>query len=800
MKGNKPVLIVEHSTSGLEKINESVNVKGEKQYLMSGNFTKFSVKNRNERIYEAAGFLPHMNELLQRKAELGVVYGEMDHPDVFDTSMTKISHTIETLVYNQPSNSVDGQIRLLNTKYGKEAKALVDDNCPIFVSSRAAGVTESNGTVTVKKLFTYDIVADPGFGTARVSLNESLGYVDKTNFRIYDISDESKINELFAMNNNNDYVTKNQMVEYSEYLKKEIVKLQNRLTESAKQGVMEPEKIEKMSEIYENMQAQQTKLAKYLDYLANTVQIVVNENKELKSKTSKLVEHNDYLATNLEKTIKYSKYIAETLDRNIDFGEHIAENLNKNIDFADYLAENLEKTIDYSEYIAEHLDNNIVYAEYLAENLDNNIQYGEYLAEHVEKNIDYAEYIAENLDNNIVYAEYIAEHVDNNVLYAEYIAENLSDSQAYTKYLAEGLDQTLEFLKDNKINENEVINRIPNMKVDDVTRFYKDEEDEEVQPVKDVTTIDEPAQPVQSEIQPSDEPIQGEIQPTTEEPEVQPVQGEVQTEVQPVQGELTNPVNAQDMMSIPTSITTELPASVEGQPVTEIEIVPGATVSVENQTGEVLAYNPQTKLVVVQLASDNSTVEVHESKVMIIGDKLLENEDSLKSYISGLITETKKRKASETQEPHYLNFLTEKNKNIWRNLTAEEKEQITYAINESADPIFSESDVITVMQKTLFVEEKPFETKLMENMPSDLKGIWKQINEKQQQSILSAAKLYPNLNSDAKMESFWNTRGLEKYLSLNESKKALNENKFVDNSNLSDEQIEKFISKIKNLG
>jgi hypothetical protein len=35
---------------------------------------------------------------------------------------------------------------------GKESKALIDDGCPIFVSSRAAGITESDGSVSLKKL------------------------------------------------------------------------------------------------------------------------------------------------------------------------------------------------------------------------------------------------------------------------------------------------------------------------------------------------------------------------------------------------------------------------------------------------------------------------------------------------------------------------------------------------------------------------------------------------------------------------------------------------------------------------
>jgi hypothetical protein len=77
----KPVLIVENSNNSL--INESKN--GKKDYTMSGVFTEFDIKNRNERVYTADKFLPALNELNSRISDLGVVYGEYDYPDVFDT-------------------------------------------------------------------------------------------------------------------------------------------------------------------------------------------------------------------------------------------------------------------------------------------------------------------------------------------------------------------------------------------------------------------------------------------------------------------------------------------------------------------------------------------------------------------------------------------------------------------------------------------------------------------------------------------------------------------------------------------
>ena len=328
----KPVLIVENSTNALIRENSSTK----KDYVLGGTFTEFGVKNRNERIYTAD--IPALDEMNERMNSLGAVYGEFDHPDVFDTSLSRASHIVTKAQYIQEQNLVAGEIRLLSTYWGKEAKALVDDGCPVFVSSRAAGITEADGSVSLKKLFTYDIVADPGFASAKMSvkvLNESLGYTNpKSNFRIYEMSEESKINELFNMNNN-EFVTKKQLTDYSQYLVKEIASTKKEVKSAISKGSMSPKKLEQLLEYYEELNATNEKVVKYLDYLAEKIQVVVNENKSLKSTTEKLVKHNDYLAENLEKAINYTEYVAENLDKNIEYSEYLAENLDRNISYSE---------------------------------------------------------------------------------------------------------------------------------------------------------------------------------------------------------------------------------------------------------------------------------------------------------------------------------------------------------------------------------------------------------------------------------------------------------------------------------
>jgi hypothetical protein len=499
----KPVLIVENSTNSL--VRESSGT-GKKDYILGGTFTEFGVKNRNERVYTAAKFLPALEEMNERMNNLGIVYGEFDHPDVFDTSLSRASHVITKANYVKESNLVEGEIKLLSTYWGKEAKALVEDGCPIFVSSRAAGITESDGTVSLKKLFTYDIVADPGFASAKMSvkvLNESLGYKDpQSNFRIYELSDESKTEELFNMNKN-EFVTKQQLTDYSKYLVNELATTKKEVRSAITKGNMSPKKLEQLLEYYDELNSTNSQVVKYLDYLAEKVQIMVNENKSLKETTDKLIKHNDYLAENLEKAVNYSEYLAENLDKSIAYGEYVAENLDKNISYSEYVAENLDKNISYTEYVAENLDKNIAYSEYIAENLDKSIAYGEYIAENLDKNIAYSEYIAENLDKSIAYGEYIAEHVDNsiayseylaehvegNIAYSEYIAEHLDDNIAYSEYIAENLDKSINYqglivekLNGGRLNESEgafpSLNAAGFENVEEEENAYEYEEDE----------------------------------------------------------------------------------------------------------------------------------------------------------------------------------------------------------------------------------------------------------------------------------------------------------------------------------
>ena len=666
----KPILIVENNQNPLK---ESVQVSGgKKEYNLGGIFTEFGIKNRNERIYTADKFIPCLEELNERITTMGVVFGEFDHPDVFDTSLSRASHLITKASFVKESNRVEGQIRLLSTYWGKEAKSLVDDGCPIFVSSRAAGITESDGTVTLKKLFTYDIVADPGFASARMSsINESLGFRsnDKTNFRIYEMSDESKINELFNMNKN-EFVTKQQLADYSKYLVNEIASTKKATQTAIKTGNINPKKLEQLLEYYEELNKTNSQMVKYLDYLAEKVQVVVNENKSLKSTTEKLISHNDYLAENLEKAVNYTEYLAENLDKNISYGE--------------YLAENLDKNIAYSEYIAENLDKNISYGEYLAENLDNSIAYSEYLSEHVEGNIAYSEYIAEHLDDNIAYSEYIAENLDKSVSYTGLIVEKLNGGK-----INEGVESRFPTLGDAGFDMIE----------DQEDEFQDEFQDDEFQDNLGSEEIgDESLLSDEEEFNDDEFAYAEELDSTDEE-------------------ELDEP-------------------SFEGKTDTE-----------------------------------------------------------LSQQIDKLIEEAKKRKVSETNDLHFLKFLNKSQVDSYYQLTNEEQEQVKLYINEKS--YFTSADVLKMIGESLSVKNESLEEKLIRLMPENIKPIWSKMNESSKKSILSQARLYPELTNESKIEHFWLTRSFKKNESV--TKKLVDHTSLIQEDKLSDGDMSAIMERFKNL-
>ena len=430
---NKKLLILERSKSNL-----TMSKDADGSVVLEGVFTQIGVKNKNNRIYEEAEVLPHINEL-KEKVKTNKLLGELDHPKDFDISLSNVSHVIEDLEYDKDKKQVLGRIRLLNTSKGKEAQALIEDGIPLHISSRAAGTVDEAGKVKIKKFFTYDLVADPGFENAELArVNESYGFEDTEGLYIYEMEDsKDEINktnktDLTMENNSGNFVTVEDFNKYTEYVKNTL----DGVKESANS----------------NNDELLQKLVAYTEHVAEKVNQVTDYTEYLSENLDKSISHSDYLAENVDKIKNYSSYLGEELDRSIQYSEHVAEQADKGIAYSNYLGESLEKGIEYSEYVAEKVDQNIAYSEYLGEGLSKSIKYTEYIAENV--NAVEGTVINENTEPTI--EESINESIktkENSKSYKDAISEKLDNliSKAETKNVSEM--HFMNFLSESKKNE-----------------------------------------------------------------------------------------------------------------------------------------------------------------------------------------------------------------------------------------------------------------------------------------------------------------------------------------------------------
>ena len=424
----KKLLIVERSNAPLNyAVEQSLNENNEHSdsIVLTGLFTSFNTKNRNGRIYESADFLPHV-EALREQIDSKRLLGELDHPHGFEISLGNVSHVVESLEFDPQQNAIIGKIRLLNTTAGKEAQALVKDGIPLNISSRAAGTVDESGHVKLQQLFTYDLVADPGFANAQLKrVNESYGFGDDDNIDIYDISEDANTdldphvtktadyagpqaqknedtlkNTNMEYNNNKEFIQYGDFQKYSEHLSEIVGELQaaisnikDELIGYKKRGGETPTQTFDCANIDNSMIA---------DLVAKEVARVVGDGSAVVGDSNvKIAELEDKVAVAEEayNNLKaYTKYLAETLDKSITHQDYIAEESNKIIEHNNYLAENINDTITYQNYVAEMLDKSIDYSNMLAEEQNKSIAHNDYLAEKMNQMIDHQDYIVEEVN------------------------------------------------------------------------------------------------------------------------------------------------------------------------------------------------------------------------------------------------------------------------------------------------------------------------------------------------------------------------------------------------------------------
>ena len=491
----KRVLVVERSGSDISYSNETVTNnlgKQEESIVLTGIFTTFNQKNRNGRIYESADFLPHI-EALKESIKNHTLLGELDHPHGFEISLTNASHVIESLDYDPQRNVVVGKIRLLNTAKGKDAQALVRDGIPLHISSRAAGTVDESGHVKLQQLFTYDLVADPGFANAVLSrvnegvdsnsisdesrriltemkekyekLNEGLNLIQSSDdCEIYETNTEllpepgqegfktdrfgaaqqnqnankRAINGTIDDTNNNNnmdngkYISFEDFQKYTENLSEIIADLQSAIAnyKTELDSVKKEKEGIKPTETFEDGKTDNSAIAALV---ADEINAKVSEVQE---KYNNLKKYTMYLAEQLDKSISHQDYIVENAndilkkqDEIIKHNNYIVDNLNDTIGYQNYIAEMLDKSIDYSNMLAEEQNKNIAHSDYLVEKMNQMIRHQDYIAESCNNIIEEGNKLNEKFEQLKSHNNYIVEGMNNIVAHNDYIVESINSKE-----------------------------------------------------------------------------------------------------------------------------------------------------------------------------------------------------------------------------------------------------------------------------------------------------------------------------------------------------------------------------------
>lgn len=482
----KKLLIVERSNAPLNyTVEQALNENNEHSdsIVLTGLFTSFNTKNRNGRIYESADFLPHV-EALREQIESKRLLGELDHPHGFEISLGNVSHVVESLEYDPQQNAIVGKIRLLNTTAGKEAQALVKDGIPLNISSRAAGTVDESGHVKLQQLFTYDLVADPGFANAQLKrVNESYGFGDDENIDIYDISEDANTEldpqvvktadqagpqaqknedtlKNTNMEDNKEFIQYSDFQKYTEHLSEIVGELQSaianikdELTSYKEKGGEHPTQTFDAEKI-DNSQIADL-VAKEVARVTGDGAAVVGNDPKVEELEAKVVAAEEAY-NNLK---AYTKYLAETLDKSITHQDYIADEANKIIDHNNYLAESMNKMVGYNDYLAEKMNQMVAHQDYLAENINDTISYQNYVAEMLDKSIDYSNMLAEEQNKSIAHNDYLAEKMNQMIDHQDYIVEEVNKiGDNIIEEKKDEVEETATNIVEEKVENNKPVN------------------------------------------------------------------------------------------------------------------------------------------------------------------------------------------------------------------------------------------------------------------------------------------------------------------------------------------------------
>ena len=446
---NKNVIVNVRSNAPM-KIMES-RTEGSDLYLV-GEFTTFDVMNRNKRIYKKENYKMVLEQIAGKCAS-GALMGELGHPDGRSlTDLTQVSHVVTKLEIDDTSNCVRGELKLLDTPNGRIARTLVESGVPLFVSSRASGYITKGGVVTLTNLVTYDLVDEPGFANARLTvrdITESLcsECEDSENVAIFDAEsgcalEAPTVPDAPAASSNQD------ILNAINALSTQVQSLANRVTaiESARvsaptvpasadtkaipatiTAIVDSKISEAMEDVYRTIYDMDERRIHESEFKALQESIANRENVTIPA----LVKYVNYIAEECSKREKYLDYVVNECNKREKYLNHVVEShdteMGKITSYLDYVADSInegaagasdDKRLDIIESYLEHIGLEINKSE-------------KAINEKLGKFVEYTDYIAKTINENNQEVEMLQQYINEEVCGA--LEDVINENKIYRK-------------------------------------------------------------------------------------------------------------------------------------------------------------------------------------------------------------------------------------------------------------------------------------------------------------------------------------------------------------------------------
>ena len=709
MNTNTNLLILERSSSELEFKNEGG------VYVLEGIFGEIDKKNRNNRIYTESEYVPQI-EALQAKIASTKLLGELDHPQTFDVSLKNVSHVIEELTYDKETKQVKGKIRLLDTEAGRQAKALVDAGVPLQISSRAAGTVESNGTVKIKQLFTYDLVADPGFENAELKrVNESYGFGDADNIQIYEMGIQT---ELLTTENKTEtemaeskFISTEDFNKYSQYLATEI--------KSLKEGISS-----------------------------------LGSDESTKSEIESIKEYSNYLAKKVEDSIEYTGYLAENLDTTITSTTEMTEKLDNSISYSEHIAEGVDQIKNYTNYLAESYNDG-------AETHENVMKYVSYLKENLEKVTEYAEYVAETVNSNLLLEDGAGKEVEE--------IEKEDDSKDVTEPTVDAdgkkLDHGAEVTDDSAELEAELEDSVDGAGDEEISE--EEVAGIEAEDLEDETT--EVANDVEAPEDKSTE-LEAELEDTVD------AAGDEEIAEASVVMDATDPKSKTLAKLLKKhKVTMEVIDQDGPSGFPEVELT-GARKDLEAVLASEDGWDDAGLNDYIEESNDTFNVKVkslEEVEETIAEETTVDSLDAYKNEISSKLSALIEKATVKTNSnPHFFRFISESNQEQYNTLNTEDQSKVSKAIEGKG--FLTEGQILTLWNSALIVNAPTNEPNVIAMMPTEYKETYSKLSEAKKSSLIAQSK-YHRLETEYQVRNFWQTRDLRDSAVVMEKVELVNE-------------------------